>query len=506
MYFEGEGLEMGIPKKERAAQVVRRPDELLRRSSLQIAVYLLNLLILIGVATLLLQSETQAQTQPSVENVPAANPSPSVTAASAGSSGVAPLGIEYAPGAASVVDSVTDFHRRLQNAIGLQIHGMLVGTYEYNFDRPSTGNNTLRVYDFFGSNSPELAQGELYVERAVANEVGFVLDLNTANVAQVQYGISTVYWKVAGRAGACPQSPCGWLDPTRAYLDYTLPLGNGILITAGTQFPLIGNEAIPSWQNYNLFQSIGYVFHASPFNVTGLRAHYTFDDYLGLTLGLNNGWNSMASSYPLQTFEGQLSLNPLHELSVLVNGMYGPQGATGGNLPSKSGLLDLIATWTPPIDGLSITQEAIVGHQDSDALAPTPIIEGPENPLNPILDEFPNGRTTHPSDWYSEGTWVAYQVTARLQLGLRGEILKDIDGFDTGLPQTLWEITTGFNFKFAEWLVGRFEYRHDESSQKPFPSSKPLVFFPCHGLGTCAATASTYHGMDTILVTLMFIF
>jgi hypothetical protein len=52
------------------------------------------------------------------------------------------------------------------------------------------------------------------------------------------------------------------------------------------------------------------------------------------------------------------------------------------------------------------------------------------------------GRTTHPGDWYSEGTWVAYQVTARLQLGLRGEILKDIDGFDTGLPQTLWEITT----------------------------------------------------------------
>src|ERR1700688_4522215 len=187
MHFEGEGLKMGIPKKERAAQVVRRRDELLRRSSLQIAVYFLNLLILIGVATLLLQSETQAQTQPSVENVPAANPSASVTAASSVSSGVTPLGIEYAPGAASVVDSVSGLHRGLQDAIGLQIHGMLVGTYGYNFDRPNTGNNTMRVYDFFGSNSPELAQGELYIERAVTNEVGFVLDLNTANVAEVQY-------------------------------------------------------------------------------------------------------------------------------------------------------------------------------------------------------------------------------------------------------------------------------------------------------------------------------
>ncbi len=474
--------------------------------SLRMSRYCLSLLVLIGIAMVFLQSKTQAQSEPSAENVPAASPSASVIAAPPGSSGVTPLGLGYAPGGASVVDTVSDLHKRLQEAVGLQIHGMLVGTYEYNFDRPSNGNNTLRVYDYFGSNSPELAQGELYIERAVPNQPGFVLDLNTANVAQVQYGLATVYWKVPGREGACPQSPCGWLDPTRAYLDYTLPFGKGILITAGTQFPLIGNEAIPSWQNYNLFQSIGYVFHASPFNVTGLRAHYAFNDYFGLTLGLNNGWSSLASSYPLQTFEGQLGVNPTSELSLLINGMYGPQGPTGGNLPSKAGLLDAIATWTPSIDGLNIAQEGILGHQDSNALAPAPIIEGPGNPPNPILDEFPDGRTVHPSDWYGEGTWVAYQVTSRLQLGLRGEVLKDIDGFDTGLPQTLWEITAGFNFKLAEWLVGRFEYRHDESSQKPFPSAKPLVFFPCPGLETCAATASTYHGMDTILATLMFVF
>jgi hypothetical protein len=479
-------------------------------STLRTACSCLKLLILIALATVSLKSESKAQTQPAVENAPAANPSASATAAPSGSSlapsGVTPLGLEYAPGAASIVESLSGLHSRLQETLGLQIHGMLVGTYEYNFDRPRTGNNTLRVYDFFGSNSPELAQGELYIERAAPHQLGFVLDLNSANVAQVQYGVSTVYWNVPGRAGACPQSPCGWLDPTRAYLDYTLPLGSGILLTAGTQLPLIGNEAIPSWQNYNLFQSIGYVFHASPFNVTGLRVHYTFNDFVGLTLGLNNGWDSIASSYPLQTFEGQLSLNPAQQFSLQVNGMYGPQGATGGNLPSKAGLFDLIATWTPPIHGLSIAQEAIAGHQDSNALAPTPLIEGPGNPSNPILDEFPNGRTIHPSDWYGEGTWVTYQATPRLQLGLRGEVLKDIDGFDTGLPQTLWDITAGFNFKLAEWLVGRFEYRHDESSRKPFPSSKPLVFFPCPGLGTCAATASTYHGMDTILATLMFIF
>ena len=127
------------------------------RTPRRVAGYCLKLLILIGLATISLKSASQAQIQPSVENPPAANPSASATPASSESLGVTPLGFEYAPGAASVVDSLSALHSHLQDAVGLQIHGMLVGTYEYNFDRPSTGNNTLRVYDFFGSNSPELA-------------------------------------------------------------------------------------------------------------------------------------------------------------------------------------------------------------------------------------------------------------------------------------------------------------------------------------------------------------
>ena len=143
--------------------------------SLRMSRYCLSLLVLIGVAMVFLQSKTQAQTEPLAENVPAASPSASVIAAPPGSSGVTPLGLGYAPGGASVVDTVSDLHKRLQEAVGLQIHGMLVGTYEYNFDRPSNGNNTLRVYDYFGSNSPELAQGELYIERAVPNQPGLIV-------------------------------------------------------------------------------------------------------------------------------------------------------------------------------------------------------------------------------------------------------------------------------------------------------------------------------------------
>ncbi len=399
--------------------------------------------------------------------------------------------------------TVSRFHRNLQDKLQLQIHGLLAGTFEYNFDRPNTGNNLFRVYDYFGAQSFELAQAELYLERSVPGQIGFVLDLNTANTAQVQYGSVTTYWRVPGPDGGCPQSPCGWLDPTRAYIDYTLSVGSGIQLIAGSQYSLIGYEVIPSWQNYNLFQSIGLLFHYSPFTVTGLRAHYAFTDEVGLTLGLTNGWNTIASTYPLQGFEGQLALAPVEALSLTISGMYGP---TGGNLPSKSGLLDGASSWRTPIDELSIGLEGQVGHQDTNALAPTPIIEGPENPSNPILDEFPRGRTVHPSNWWGEGTWLSYQMTPTIQLGLRGEVFRDNDGFLTGLPQTLWEITAGFNFQITKSLLWRVEYRHDESSQKPFPSDKAFVTFPCPGLGFCESTASTYHGMDTTMTTLLFTF
>ncbi len=88
----------------------------------------LNVWLLIGLLTISFANEIQAQTQ-----VPAAAPAASTSA------GVTPLGIAYAPDLGSLVTSSSDFHNRLQEIVGLQIHGMLVGTYEYNFDRPSTG-------------------------------------------------------------------------------------------------------------------------------------------------------------------------------------------------------------------------------------------------------------------------------------------------------------------------------------------------------------------------------
>jgi hypothetical protein len=405
-------------------------------------------------------------------------------------------------GLATLQSEASSTQKALRDEYGLNLHGLIAASYLYNFDRPVTGNNLFRVYDYFGANSVELDQGEVYLERSVPGELGFVLDLNTFNTGFKQFGSVTTYWDVPGPRGGCPGSPCSWLDPTRAYLSYTVPVGNGILLTAGNQYSLIGYEMIPSWQNVNLFQSIGYVFENEPFVTDGIRAHYDFTSQVGLTLGVNNGWNALASENYLQTFEGQLALKPFSWLSYSLAGMYGTVEA---NNSARSGIIDNIVT-VNATNKLSITGEYYWGHQDAGAFLPTPIVEAPVYAFNPLLYAFPAGVLTRGANWWGTGTWIAYNLTDRLQLGLRGEVFDDEEGFLTGIPQQLWEVTAGFNYKITEWLLARFEYRHDQSSAHPFPSAAREVVFPCPGLGSCSASAHTFSGMDTVMITLIYFF
>ncbi len=403
---------------------------------------------------------------------------------------------------ATLQNEAVGAQKTLHDQYGLSVHGLVAASYQYNFDRPVTGNNLFRVYDYFGTNSVEPDQGELYLERSVPNQLGFVLDLNTLNTGFKEYGSFTTYWDVPGPRGGCPGSPCSWLDPTRAYLTYTIPVGSGVQLTAGNQYSLIGYEVIPSWQNVNLFQSIGYLFENEPFTSDGIRGHYDFNSQVGLTLGVNNGWNALASQNYLQSFEGQLALKPFSWLAYTLGGMYGNIEA---NNSARSGIIDNIVT-VIPTDKLSVTAEYYWGHQDAGGFLPTPIAQAPVYPFNPLLYAFPAGVLTHGANWWGTGTWVAYNLTERLQIGLRGEVFDDENGFLTGIPQQLWEVTTGFNYKVTEWLLTRFEVRHDQSTAHPFPSAAREVTYPCPGLSSCTASAHTFSGMDTVMVTVIYFF
>ncbi|MGO9263432.1 MAG: outer membrane beta-barrel protein [Candidatus Binataceae bacterium] len=343
---------------------------------------------------------------------------------------------------------------------------------------------------YAGASSFEPNQAELCVSRSAPNQPGFVIDLNFLNTAEVMHGLTTYYGDQLG-----PHNPTGWMDPTQVYLTYTVPVGSGINLSAGRQVSLIGYKYIPSWNNINFNQSIDLLYSlGEPFTVTGLRGAYSFNKYLAATIGLNNGWDTTASRNVFQTVEAQLSLTPTESLTWNLQGMYGP--STGAQSGSKRALANATMAWKTPYKPLQLGFEYLFADQSAPVLF-SPLTESPVY-TNPLLS--PQAQPIEHSVWWSGvGLWVAYNPTDALQLATRGEWFSDSSGARSGIAQNLGEITETLNYSlpFFTNLTARLEYRHDISSEHPFPNSGPFVIFVCPA-GRCVSTAHTYSGQDTL--------
>ncbi|MGO9801724.1 MAG: outer membrane beta-barrel protein [Candidatus Binatus sp.] len=331
-----------------------------------------------------------------------------------------------------VEKDVSDIKKDLSDNLGISVHGLVDAGYEHNFNQPINNVNVYRAWDEDGF---QLTQGNLHIERD--GTVGFVTDINFGQVAN---SISSVthYSNVA---------PVGnqFVDPTQYYLTYTAPIGSGINFSAGRFVTLLGAEVIPVYNNQNYNESRGLLGTlAEPLTHTGIRASYTFNDYVAATAGLNNGWDDPASlNNGGPNYEGRIALhNKEKTLSLVVNGIWGPNlvGPTGlGKSNSNVGAIDPIVAWEPSfIPKLTLELEYLYGSESG------PAIYG------------------HSQSWQGVAQYLVYDLTPSLQSATRGEYLSPV-----------WEITQTFSYKIPEvtGLIARLEYRHDESSQNLFTNN-----------------------------------
>ncbi len=238
--------------------------------------------------------------------------------------------------------NIASIQKNLNDNLGISVHALVDAGYEHNFNQPIGNANNIRVFDEDGF---QLTQGNLHIERD--GTVGFVSDINFGQVANT-LSAATHYSNIA-HVG--PQ----WVDPTQYYLTYTAPVGSGISFEAGRFVTLLGAETINTYNNLNYNESKGIIFgFGIPFTHTGIRASYTFNDYVAATAGLNNGWDDPADSNNNgPNVEGELTLNNKDKsLSLVINGIYGPNFAPAtspavGHSNSNLGAIDQIVTWTP---------------------------------------------------------------------------------------------------------------------------------------------------------------
>lgn len=383
--------------------------------------------------------------------------------------------------------------------LGIQVHGLVDANYEYNINQPSQksnlgATNQFRAFDT-DANSFELEQFNLRIQRRVEGGVGFLVDLNFGKTAEV---LRTFTRYTSNPAGV----GIGEVDPTQAFITYTVPVGNGLDVMAGKFVTLLGAEVIKTYDVLNYNESGSYIFTLGiPFTHTGVRAKYAFNEMLTVTGGFNNGWDDVADNNSGKTLEGQIAITLLPELSILVSGMLGAeQFASGGSL---RGIIDPLVTWKTPIPGLTLIGEYIYGAEDQ-PIGVAPFLTGPNVPINPLVF-LGGGPLTRDADWMAFAGYTVYDFNDKLQGVIRGEWFRDSNGARTGIRQTLWELTFTLNYKITDYLLLRAEYRHDESNTRPFYTNQLATPIMVAG-APATANVRTVAGQDTLLSALIFTF
>lgn len=383
--------------------------------------------------------------------------------------------------------------------LGIQVHGLVDANYEYNLNQPSQrsnlgATNQFRAFDT-DANSFELEQFNLRIQRRVEGGVGFLVDLNFGKTAEV---LRTFTRYTSNPAGV----GIGEVDPTQAFITYTVPVGNGLDVMAGKFVTLLGAEVIKTYDALNYNESNGYIFTLGiPFTHTGVRAKYVFNETLAVTGGFNNGWDDVADNNSGKSIEGQFAITAIPEVSILINGLLGAeQFASGGSL---RGIVDPIVTWKTPIQGLTLIGEYIYAGEDQ-PIAVAPFLTGPNVPINPLVF-LGGGPLTRDADWMAFAGYVVYDFNDKLQSAVRGEWFRDSNGARTGIRQTLWEMTLTLNYKITDYLMLRGEYRHDESNTRPFYTNQLATPIMVAGAPS-TANVRTVAGQDTLLSALIYTF
>jgi hypothetical protein len=457
-------------------------------------------------------------------------------AAPAGSTAAAPAPATVGEHVGAIEKDVADIKTNLSTNLGVHIHGLVDVPYEYNLNHPNTSGgskgglnavsaggstNQLHVFDTEGSGF-NLQQFNLHLDRTSDGGVGFVSELNFGEVANVLRA-STRNSNINTAATSNDV-----VDLTQAYLTYTAPVGTGINLQLGRMVTLLGAEVIPVYNTYGSGDynvSRDFIFGlAIPFTTTGLRATYAVNDKVSMTLGVNNGWDDVTNSNDGQTVEGELSLSsgdlmgPNQSLGLLLNGIFGPEQVNHGN--SQRWVIDPVLTYKTPIKGLQLIGEYVYGSEGQPVsvapayssqgnrfcAAPTTTTPGFCAVPAPGFTAGPNGTVNVPNtvSWSGAAGYIVYDLNENIEFATRGEWFRDADGARTGLRQTLGEITETFNYKVpnVSGLLARLEYRHDESSAKPFFNSD--TFGPTSLLA--GLPDHTRPGQDTFIADVIYSF
>ena len=337
------------------------------------------------------------------------------------------------------------------------------GYYEYNFNQPIGRVNDLRAYDVL-SNTFSINQADVMFDLdpdlTAHRRYGFRLDL--------QFGQATE--TLQGNPANEPR-PDVYRNIFQAYGTYIVPVGHGIDVDFGKWASSLGIEGNYAKDQMNYTRS--FYFNYLPFYHEGLRASYKFNDRLTANYWIVNGTNQTESFNGYKDELFGVVVQPVKAVNWTINYYNGQEhpntvAATDCVVPVQPGLcvapitlapngkihiFDSYATWQ------ALPKLTLAGEGDY-------VIEREWANAAP-------GQSSAPDHVDGGAAYAQYQLTQRAALAARAEYLSDRGGLFSNVTQALKETTGTYKYGLGDNFDVFIEYRRDWSNQLYFVTSNP---------------------------------
>lgn len=311
----------------------------------------------------------------------------------------------------------------------ITINGFVSTAYSFNFNKPDTGRNLFRVFDF-DDNSMKLDVAELSLKKdaAQAGEAGFRIDLTAGSSIP----------RIARSSGL----NSGDVDIHQVFVSYIAPLGSGLRIDAGKFVTAHGYEVIEGCDGFNDNYSRSFLFgYAIPFTHTGMRFGYSFSSAIAASVMILNGWDNAIDNNKSKSVCAQIIAAPMSGASLIANYILGPE-RDGNNADNRS-LLDVIGSYA--VGDIGTIAVNLDSGNEAKASA--------------------DGSDT---SWFGVAAYLRLNLASNLFCSVRAEMFDDKNGARTGTTQKLKSITLTPEYRPAAGFVLRAEARFDFSDQHVF--------------------------------------
>ena len=312
----------------------------------------------------------------------------------------------------------------------LAVNAFVSTGYVYNNNRPGTGANSYRVFDF-NDNSFNLDVAELVVQIAASkpNDAGFRIDFAAGNsIPQIT--------KTQDQTAA-------QVDLQQAFASYIAPFGSGLRFDVGKFVTHLGYEVIEGYDGYNDNYSRSILFgYAIPFTHTGVKASYAFSSKVAGMVEVVNGWDLLRDNNRSKSLGAQLTLTPVTPLTVFLNWIGGAELENDNH--TNRNVFDVVAI-LKPTTRLTLGVNGDYGKENGTSA------------VNPGSD----------ATWKGIAGYATFALTNKFSVALRGETFRDEDGvrLGTGTNATLSEVTFTPAYKFTDHVLLRGEVRYDKANQ-----------------------------------------